>query len=66
MSTSHADPRQVPLASRPERRRHELDRVLRRQRRLRAGLVQLLAAAVAIALGFLLPQSPHRVRHPGQ
>ena len=42
--------------SRPERRRHELARVLRRKRRLRAGLVQLLAAVVAVALGFLLPQ----------
>jgi len=57
MSTSHADPRQVPPVSRPERRRHQLARVLRRKRRLRAGLVQLLAAAVAVALGFLLPQA---------
>jgi uncharacterized membrane protein len=57
MSTSHAHPRQVPAGSRPERRRHELARVLRRKRRLRAGLVQLLAAVAAVALGFLLPQA---------
>ena len=43
--------------SRPERRRHQLARLLHRKRRLRAGLVQLLAAAVAVALGFLLPQA---------
>jgi uncharacterized membrane protein len=49
--------RQVPLASRLQRRRHELARVLRRKRRLRAGLVQLLAAVIAVALGFLLPQA---------
>ncbi len=57
MSTSHAHSRQVPPGSRPERRRHELARVLRRKRRLRAGLVQLLAAVVAVGLGFLLPQA---------
>jgi uncharacterized membrane protein len=57
MSTAHADPRQVPPVSRPERRRHQLARVLRRKRRLRADLVQLLAAAVAVALGFLLPHA---------
>ena len=47
----------MPPVSRPERRRHQLARVLRRKRRLRAGLVQLLAAAVAVALGSLLPQA---------
>jgi uncharacterized membrane protein len=57
MSTAHADPRQVPPVSRPERRRRQLARVLRRKRRLRADLVQLLAAAVAVALGFLLPHA---------
>lgn len=57
MSTSHADPRQAPPGSRPQHRRRELARVLRRRRRLRAGLVQLLAAAAAVALGFLLPEA---------
>jgi uncharacterized membrane protein len=57
MSMSHVDPVQVAPVSRPQRRRHELARVLRRKRRLRAGLVQLLAAVVAVALGFLLPQA---------
>jgi uncharacterized membrane protein len=45
MSTSHAHTR------------HQLARVLRRKRRLRADLVQLLAAVVAVAFGFLLPQA---------
>ena len=57
MSTSHTDSRQVPPASGPERRRRQLARVLRRKRRLRANLVQLLAAAVAVGLGFLLPHA---------
>jgi len=57
MSTSHTDPRQRPPASGPEGRRRQLARVPRRKRRLRAGLVQLLAAAVAVGLGFLLPQA---------
>jgi uncharacterized membrane protein len=57
MSMSHAYPGQVAPVSRPEGRRHELARVLRRKRRLRAGLVQLLAAVVAVTLGFLLPQA---------
>ena len=57
MSTSHTDSRQVPPASGPEGRRRQLARVLRRKRRLRADLVQLLAAAVAVGLGFLLPHA---------
>jgi uncharacterized membrane protein len=57
MSTSHTGSRQVARVSRPQRRRHQLARVLRRKRRLRAGLVQLLAAAAAVALGVLLPQA---------
>jgi uncharacterized membrane protein len=57
MSTSHTDSRQVPPASGPAGRRRQLARVLRRKRRLRADLVQLLAAAVAVGLGFGLPQA---------
>lgn len=56
MSTSQTDQPENSRASRPERPRHELARVLRRRRRLRAGIVQLLAVAVAIGLAFLMPQ----------
>jgi len=49
--------REAAPASAPERHRHRLARVLRRKRRLRSDLLQLLAAAVAVALGFLLPQA---------
>lgn len=44
-------------ASGPARHPRPLAQVLRRRRRLRSGLVQLLAAAAAIALGILLPQA---------
>lgn len=56
MSTAHTQSQQKALASRLGRRR-QLARVLRRKRRLRAGLVQLFAAAVAVGLGVLLPQA---------
>jgi uncharacterized membrane protein len=56
MSTTPADRLPEPPAFRPEGRPHELARVLRRKRRLRAGTVQLLGAATAVALAFLAPQ----------
>ena len=56
MSTTRVDLRQEPPDFRPEDRRHELARVLRRKRRLRAGTVQLLAVAAAVALACLTPQ----------
>jgi uncharacterized membrane protein len=56
MSAARVDLREEPPDFRPEDRRHELARVLRRKRRLRAGTVQLLGAAAAIALAFLTPQ----------
>ena len=56
MSTTRVDQRQEPPDFRPEDRRHELARVLRRKRRLRAGTVQLLAVAAAVALACLTPQ----------
>ena len=56
MSAARVDRPQEPPAFRPEDRRHELAHVLRRKRRLRAGTVQLLAAAAAVALAFLTPQ----------
>jgi uncharacterized membrane protein len=57
MNTTLVDPRQ-PSAFGGADRRHELARVLRRKRRLRAGVVQLLGAVVAIGLAFLVPQIP--------
>ena len=42
-------------AFRAESRRRELARVLRRKRRLRAGALQLLAIATAVALAFVMP-----------
>jgi uncharacterized membrane protein len=57
MNTTPVDPREPPAfggADRP----HELARVLRRKRRLRAGVVQLLGAIIAIGLAFLIPQIP--------
>jgi uncharacterized membrane protein len=57
MNTTPVDPRQ-PSAFGGADRRHELARVLRRKRRLRAGVVQLLGAVVAIGLAFLIPQIP--------
>lgn len=57
MNTTPVDPRQ-PSAFGGAERRHELARVLRRKRRLRAGVVQLLGAVVAIGLAFLVPQIP--------
>lgn len=56
MSASQTDRPENSRASRPERPRHELARVLRRRRRLRAGIVQLLAVAAAVALAFVVPQ----------
>ena len=56
MSTASADRLPEPPAFRLEGRPDELVRVLRRKRRLRAGTVQLLAAAAAVALAFLAPQ----------
>lgn len=47
--------RQLPHASRPEARRRDIARVLRRKRRLRSGVVQLIAATVGIALGVAVP-----------
>lgn len=49
------DGHEQPPALPPERPRYELARVLRRRRRLRAGIVQLLAAGTAVALAFLAP-----------
>jgi uncharacterized membrane protein len=57
MSTTPVDPAQPPAFGRADRP-HELARVLRRKRRLRAGVVQLLGAVVAIGLAFLVPQIP--------
>lgn len=45
----------MSIAAPPERGRHELARVLRRKRRLRAGIVQLLGVGTAVALAFLMP-----------
>ena len=45
----------MSIAAPRERGRHELARVLRRKRRLRAGVVQLLGVAAAVALAFLVP-----------
>jgi hypothetical protein len=45
MNTTPVDPRQ-PSAFGGADRRHELARVLRRKRRLRAGVVQLLGASL--------------------
>lgn len=47
---------QQPPAFQAELPRDEIARVLRRRRRLRAGIVQLLFLCVAIALGFLVPK----------
>lgn len=57
MSTRPVHPRE-PSTFGGADRRHELARVLRRQRRLRAGVVQLLGAVVALGLAFLVPQIP--------
>jgi len=56
MSTARVDPPQEPRDFRPADRRHELARVLRRKRRLRAGTVQLLGVAAAVGLAFLAPR----------
>ncbi len=55
MSTATGDQAQPPPAFHSERPRRELARILRRRRRLRAGIVQLLGAALAIALAIVLP-----------
>jgi uncharacterized membrane protein len=56
MSTARVDLPPEPPNFRPADRRHELARVLRRKRRLRAGTVQLLGVAAAVGLAFLTPQ----------
>ncbi len=53
-----------PPAFRRERPRDELARVLRRRRRLRAGIVQLLFAGVAVALGIVMPHVGSGLRIP--
>lgn len=55
MKTPPAKAEQPP-AFQPERPRRELAVVLRRRRRLRAGIVQLLAVAIAVALAFVTPR----------
>ena len=55
MSPAPADRGPKPSAFRSEGRPREIARVLRRKRRLRAGTVQLLGAATAVALAFLAP-----------
>ena len=55
MSSASADRGPKPSAFRSEGRPREIARVLRRKRRLRAGTVQLLGAATAVALAFLAP-----------
>ena len=57
MSTTAVDLREPPALG-GKGRRHVLARVLRRKRRLRAGVLQLLAAVVAIGLAFVVPQIP--------
>jgi uncharacterized membrane protein len=57
MSATPVDSRE-PSAFGGADRRHELARVLRRKRRLRAGVVQFLGAVVALGLAFLVPQIP--------
>ena len=57
MNTTPVDPQEPPAFGRAHRP-HELARVLRRKRRLRAGVVQLLGAITAIGLAFLVPQIP--------
>ncbi len=56
MSAARVDPRAGSrLTFATQDRRHELARVLRRKRRLRAGTVQLLGIVAAVALAFLTP-----------
>jgi uncharacterized membrane protein len=55
MSAPHTDSVKQSAAFRPHGPGRELARVLRRRRRLRAGIVQLLAIAIAIALAFGAP-----------
>ncbi|MBV9918123.1 MAG: DUF2254 domain-containing protein [Solirubrobacterales bacterium] len=55
MSTSRARAVGRPLAFGAQRPRQEIARVLRRRRRLRTGIVQLLAIAIAVGLAFLAP-----------
>ena len=56
MSTARVDVPEERPEFRPERRRRELARVLRRKRRLRAGTSQLIGAVAAVGLAFLTPQ----------
>ena len=56
MSAAPGNLPREPPAFRPQGRRRELARVLRRKRRLRAGTLQLLAIALAFALAFLMPR----------
>jgi hypothetical protein len=53
-----ARPAEAPDALGRAGRRRELARVLRRRRRLRAGVVQLIGAVLALGLAFLMPQIP--------
>lgn len=53
-----------PPAFRSNDRGQELARVLRRKRRLRAGVFQLLAVVLALALAFLVPRLPIGVEIP--
>ena len=55
MTTRPVDSPPEAPAFRAESRRRELARVLRRKRRLRAGALQLLAIATAVALAFVMP-----------
>src|SRR5262249_38427525 len=55
MSTHRARAVEPPPAFRAQRPGQEIVHVLRRRRRLRAGIVQLLAVAIAVALAFLTP-----------
>jgi uncharacterized membrane protein len=55
MKTPPAKAEQPP-AFQPERPRRELAVVLRRRRTLRAGIVQMLAVAIAVALAFVAPR----------
>jgi uncharacterized membrane protein len=55
MNASSSGTTEPPPAFRPERPGQEIARLLRRRRRLRAGIAQLLAVAIAVALAFLTP-----------
>jgi uncharacterized membrane protein len=56
-------PEKAP-AFRSQRRGREIASVLRRKRRLRAGVAQLLAVVLALALAFLVPRLPIGAKIP--